>query len=92
MLPAITLPTEPPELTSIQQQDRAFDAETDFLEQQLLALAELRQDGHFSDIVRFARDGSRKARRLSARRSRATSDRHSQLVKQYYDLVKSLLH
>jgi hypothetical protein len=80
-------------LAAIRDEDDAVTpAELVFLEEQWEALVELREEGRFTEIVPFARDGLDRASKLECRADAQTCDRATQLTKNYRKLLKTILH
>lgn len=78
--------------TSGAKKESSVASEAYFLEEQLAALVELRGEGHFSDIIGFARIASRKASKLLSRTTGPKEARLHKLVCEYRKLGVSLAH
>lgn len=72
--------------------DTVTPAELGFLEEQWEALIELREEGRFTEIVPFARDGLEKASKLAYRADAQTCERAAQLTENYRKLLKTIVH
>lgn len=72
--------------------DAATPAELGYLEEQWEALVELREEGRFTEIVPFARDGLDRALKLESRASARTCERAAQLTENYRNLLKTIVH
>ena len=78
--------------TTVTPPQQRSQAEMAFLEEQLVALDEVRQDGHVSDIAPFVHDGLCRAMELENVADAQTCDRATRLTDDYRKLLKTLVH